>query len=66
VKDLIETYFPKADYIQLVLDNLNTHFEGSLIETLGKIYPLITGLTGSLNDWACTAGLSPPPFSKGE
>jgi len=36
VKDLVEQYFPKADYIQLVLDNLNTHFEGSLIETFGK------------------------------
>jgi hypothetical protein len=28
--------FPRADYIQLVVDNLNTHFEGSLIETFGK------------------------------
>lgn len=28
--------FPGADCIQLVLDNLNTHFEGSLIETYGK------------------------------
>ena len=36
VKDLVEKYFPKADYIQLVLDNLNTHFEGSLIEAFGK------------------------------
>lgn len=36
VKDLIEKYFQKATYIQLVLDNLNTHFEGSLIETFGK------------------------------
>src|SRR6266498_4056390 len=26
----------KYDYIQLVLDNLNTHFEGSLFETFGK------------------------------
>jgi hypothetical protein len=28
--------FPKADCIQLVLDNLNTHFEGSLTETFGN------------------------------
>jgi hypothetical protein len=28
--------FPKAALVQLVLDNLNTHFEGSLIETFGK------------------------------
>jgi DDE superfamily endonuclease len=33
---LVEKHFAKADCIQLVLDNLNTHFEGSLIETLGK------------------------------
>jgi len=36
VEDLIKIHFPKASYIQLVLDNLNTHFEGSLIETFGK------------------------------
>ncbi len=36
VEDLVEKHFRKATYIQLVLDNLNTHFEGSLIETLGK------------------------------
>ena len=36
VQDLVERHFAKADYIQLVLDNLNTHFEGSLIETFGK------------------------------
>jgi hypothetical protein len=36
VEDLVERYFPKADFIQLVLDNLNTHFEGSLYETFGK------------------------------
>ncbi len=36
VKDLVEKHFRKATYIQLVLDNLNTHFEGSLIETFGK------------------------------
>jgi hypothetical protein len=29
--------FPKAVFIQLVLDNLNTHFEGSLLETFGKV-----------------------------
>lgn len=36
IKDLVEKHFRKATYIQLVLDNLNTHFEGSLIETFGK------------------------------
>lgn len=36
VEDLIENYFRDAKYIQLVLDNLNTHFAGSLIETFGK------------------------------
>lgn len=36
VEDLIEKHFSKATCIQLVLDNLNTHFEGSLIETFGK------------------------------
>jgi DDE superfamily endonuclease len=36
VKDLVERRFAKADCIQLVLDNLNTHFAGSLIETFGK------------------------------
>lgn len=36
VEELVEKYFAKAKYIQLILDNLNTHFEGSLIETFGK------------------------------
>jgi hypothetical protein len=36
VEDLVERRFAKADCIQLVLDNLNTHFAGSLIETFGK------------------------------
>ena len=36
VEELVEKHFSKAKYIQLVLDNLNTHFEGSLIETFGK------------------------------
>jgi hypothetical protein len=36
IEDLVEKYFRKTNYIQLVLDNLNTHFEGSLIETFGK------------------------------
>ena len=36
VEELVEKHFTKAAYIQLVLDNLNTHFEGSLIETFGK------------------------------
>ena len=29
--------FSKAAFIQLVLDNLNTHFETSLLETFGKV-----------------------------
>ena len=36
IRDLVEVHFSGAEYIQLVLDNLNTHFEGSLIETFGK------------------------------
>jgi len=36
VLDLVEKHFPDVEYIQLVLDNLNTHFEGSLLETFGK------------------------------
>lgn len=35
VEELVEKHFAKADCIRLVLDNLNTHFEGSLIETFG-------------------------------
>ena len=36
IEDLVEKHFVKVEYIQLVLDNLNTHFEGSLFETFGK------------------------------
>ncbi len=36
IVDLVEVHFPNADCIQLVLDNLNTHFESSLVETFGK------------------------------
>lgn len=36
VEDLIENHFPKASCIQLVLDNLNTHFATSIIETFDK------------------------------
>lgn len=36
VEELVEKHFSKATCIQLVLDNLNTHFEGSLIETFGR------------------------------
>ena len=36
IKDLVEIHFPEATLIQLVHDNLNTHFEGSLISTFGK------------------------------
>lgn len=36
IEELVEKHFAKATCIQLVLDNLNTHFEGSLVETFGK------------------------------
>lgn len=36
IKELVEKHFRKAKCIQLVLDNINTHFTGSLIETFGK------------------------------
>ena len=36
IEELVEKHFRRAIYIQLVLDNLNTHFEGSLVETFGK------------------------------
>jgi DDE superfamily endonuclease len=36
IEELVENQFAQAKCIQLVLDNLNTHFEGSLIETFGK------------------------------
>jgi hypothetical protein len=32
VRTLIETYYPDADCIQLVCDNLNTHVAGSFYE----------------------------------
>ena len=36
IENLVEYHFPDAVYIQLVLDNLNTHFPNSLIETFGS------------------------------
>ena len=36
IKDLVDIHFAEVEYIQLVPDNLNTHFEGSLVETFGK------------------------------
>ena len=36
VEDLVETHFPKASCIQLVLDNLNTHFATSITEAFDK------------------------------
>jgi hypothetical protein len=36
VEDLATIYFSRADYIQLVVDNLNTHFESSFYETMDK------------------------------
>ncbi len=35
VEELLNNHFPEADYIQLVVDNLNTHFERSFYETMG-------------------------------
>ena len=36
IAELVEVHFANAGCVQLVLDNLNTHFESSLIETFGK------------------------------
>lgn len=36
MKEIADIHFPDVQYVQVVLDNLNTHFEGSLIETFGK------------------------------
>lgn len=36
VKQLIDEVYPKANKVRLVLDNLNTHFEGSFYETFSK------------------------------
>ena len=36
VEELLEQHFPGAECIQLVLDNLNTHFAASLMETFGE------------------------------
>ena len=36
VEELITIHFPEAACIQLVVDNLNTHFESSLIVAFGK------------------------------
>lgn len=33
--ELVEIQFSDAKCVQIVLDNLNTHFEGSLVETFG-------------------------------
>lgn len=35
IEYLVKNHFLKATCIQLILDNLNTHFEASLIETFG-------------------------------
>lgn len=37
IEELVDKHFRKADFIQVVLDNLNTHFAGSLTETFRKI-----------------------------
>lgn len=36
VEYLLTRHYSKADYIQLVVDNLNTHFESSFYETMDK------------------------------
>ena len=36
VEYLLTRHFSEADYIQLVVDNLNTHFESSFYETMDK------------------------------
>ena len=36
ISELVEVHFAHARCVQLVLDNLNTHFESSLVETFGK------------------------------
>ena len=36
ISELVEVHFANARCVQLVLDNLNTHFESSLVETFGK------------------------------
>ena len=36
VEELIEDPFPDPSCVQLILDNLNTHFEASLFETFGN------------------------------
>lgn len=35
IEELVDDHFPEATCIQVVLDNLNTHFAKSLIETFG-------------------------------
>ncbi len=37
VEELVDNHFAEATQIQLVLDNLNTHFAGSLVETFGAL-----------------------------
>jgi hypothetical protein len=37
VEQLVTIHFPAADYIQLVVDNLNTHFESSFYETMSQV-----------------------------
>lgn len=36
MEELVDKHFRKAKFIQVVLDNLNTHFAGSLTETFRK------------------------------
>ena len=36
VRTLVRNTYPKATKIRIVLDNLNTHFAGSIYETFGK------------------------------
>jgi hypothetical protein len=36
MRELVDVHYAKAEYIQVVLDNLNTHFESSFTETFGQ------------------------------
>ena len=33
---LVDVVYPEAEYINLVMDNLKTHYYHSLVETFGK------------------------------
>jgi hypothetical protein len=35
MKDLVDIHFPDAEFVRIVLDNLNTHTPGALYEAIG-------------------------------